>query len=81
MLIKFSRWTHVVGVSLFLLLSTHFYVDDPSYETDRGYREPAVLGPAIIDEQEQAAIDNDEEDAPKEIPLAWDRSTIPSQSL
>jgi len=31
---------------------------DASFETDRGNREPAVLGPAIIDDESTSALDS-----------------------
>ena len=40
-----------IPMALILLTST-FGLCEPSFETDRGNREPAVLGPAILEEEE-----------------------------
>ena len=55
----------LLSVGLFLL--TYLWqvdiahCEESSYESDRGYREPAVMGPAIIDEAAPLAIEDEQE--------------------
>ena len=35
------------------------FAEESSYETDRGYREPAVIAPAIVDESVSVSADDE----------------------
>jgi hypothetical protein len=79
---SFSIYSGIISLELILnFLSLNFSYSQSSFETDRGYREPAVLGPAIVDETVETSRAEDTSEPINYFDIQFDRGSEPEVSV